>query len=66
MRTRLRKADRIKQAGKGCNKAQYGFGATKRPSKVFNTHPKENVQAVEAWAEKHSTAYLREVPNEEL
>jgi len=54
MRIRLRKADRIRMAGKGCNKAQYAFGSTKRKDKVFRTHPKTNVAAVMAWAEVHS------------
>ena len=53
-RTRLRKADRIKQAGKGCNTAQYGFGTTKRKDKDFKTHTKESQESVQKWAAAHA------------
>lgn len=53
MRTRLRKRDRVAQAGKGCNKAQWGFGNVKRAEKVFNTTTKDSPESIARWAEKH-------------
>lgn len=39
-RIRLRKADRVRVAGKGCHKAQYVWG--KRKDKVFPCGPKDS------------------------
>ena len=52
-RTRLRKADRIKQAGKGCNTAQYGFGKPKE-GKTFKSHPQEDPASIQKWAAAHA------------
>lgn len=53
-RTRLRKKNRVAQAGKGCHTAQYGFGTTKREDKVFGHPPKESPESIGRWAEAHT------------
>lgn len=58
MRHRLRKKDRITQAGKGCNAAQYVWGKPKRREKVFGSggmSPEARRDATVAFAKKHST-----------
>jgi len=53
-RTRLRKRDRVAQAGKGCNSAQWGFGTVKRKDKEFATHSTVSPEAIQRWAATHA------------